>query len=134
MRHTFSAVSLFLLLSCATSREARIRDEIQTEYNRLAAAFNRQDIDAVLSFRMPSFETFGPQGQHNTATEMAEYTRNWLLVQNKPPIETRFTVQSLEIRSDDEVAVRVLQWASRYQDRDGKRVHVEHEVTQRETW
>lgn len=86
-------VLVLLVAACATSApEPRIRNEIQAEYDKLAAAFSRQDVDAVLSFRLPTFETFGPQGQHNTAAEMAEYTRNWLLVQNKPPIDVRFTV------------------------------------------
>lgn len=128
------SICLSLLISCASSRESRIRDEIQAEYDRLAEAFERRDIDAVLSFRLPNFETFGPQGQHNNAAEMAEYTRNWLMVQNHPPIEASFKILSLEVRSDDEAAVKVLQRAGRYQDRDGKRRHVVHEVVQRETW
>jgi ketosteroid isomerase-like protein len=128
------SICLSLLISCASSPEARVAKEIQEEYDKLAAAFDRQDIDAVLSFRLPTFETFGPDGQHNNAAEMAEYTRNWLLVQNKPPIESRFTILSLELRSPTEAAVTVVQRVSRYQDREGKRVHVEHEVTQRETW
>lgn len=126
--------AVLLLFACASAPESDIRAELQARYDELAAAFNRRDIDAVLAFRLPAFETFGPEGQHNTAAEMAEYTRNWLLVQNHPPIDSRFTVQSVEVRSKDEVAVRVVQRVSRYQDRDGKRVHVEHEVTQRETW
>jgi len=133
MRRALSAV-LLVLAACATAPDVRIQKEIQAEYDRLASASNRQDIDAVLSFRLPTFEAFGPQGQHNNAAEMAEYTRNWLLVQNKPPIDVKFTIQSVELRSEKEAAVKVLQRASRYQDREGKRVHVEHEVVQRETW
>ena len=126
--------AILVIAACASTREVRVRNEIQAQYDKLGAAFDRQDIDAVLSFRLPTFETFGPQGQHNTAVEMAEYTRNWLMVQNKPPIDVKMTVQSIELRSPTEAAVKVLQRASRYQDRDGKRVHVVHEVVQRETW
>ncbi len=133
MRRTLAAV-LFVIAGCASAPEARLKNEIQAEYDKLAAASNRRDIDAVLSFRLPTFESFGPNGQHNNAAEMAQYTRNWLMVQNKPPIDVRFTVLSLEVRSKDEVAAKVLQRASRYQDREGKLAHVEHEVVQRETW
>lgn len=126
-----SAAAFLLFLACATTPESRIRSEIQAEYDKLGAASNRQDIDAVLSFRLPNFESFPPEGGRHDAAQMAEYTRNWLMVQNKPPIDVRFTVLSVEVRSNDEAAVKVLQRASRYQDHDGKRVHVEHEVVQR---
>jgi len=128
--------TMLLVVACATtSSEQRLQREIQAEYDKLGAAFSRQDLDAVLSFRTDDFQTFPPNGDAPTTTaEMKEYTRNWLLVQNKPPIKVRMTVESLEVRSKDEVAAHVLQWASRYQDRDGKLVHVVHEVRQRETW
>jgi ketosteroid isomerase-like protein len=127
---------LMLISACAgVPDELRLAREIQAEYDQLAAAYNRADVDAILSFRLPNFETFPPSGeyQHMDAAQMRKYTQDWFDL-NKPPIEVRFTVESLEVRSADEVAVKVLQWASRYQDREGKRVHVEHEVRQRETW
>ena len=129
-------LALMLVAACAaTSIEQRLQREIQSEYDKLSAAFERQDVDAVLSFRTDDFHTISPTGDAPmNAEQMKEYTRNWLQVQNKPPIKVRMTVESIEVRSNDEVAAHVLQWASRYQDREGKRVHVEHEVRQRETW
>jgi ketosteroid isomerase-like protein len=127
---------MLLISACAvTPDEVRIKREIQAQYDRLGAAFERADIDAILSFRQPNFETFQPSGeyQHMDAAQMRQYTVDWFNL-NKPPIEVSFTVESIEVRSKDEAAVKVLQRASRYQDRDGKRVHVEHEVRQRETW
>jgi ketosteroid isomerase-like protein len=123
--------ALLLLLGCATSNPA-VR-EIRAQYDALERAYAARDIDAVLASRSPDFETFGPQGQHDTYATMAEYTRQWLS-NNKPPIDSKFTIESVEYHSSDEVAVHVLQRVSRYQDRDGKRVHVVHEVRQRETW
>lgn len=133
---TFAATLLLVLTACASATsESRVRDTIQAEYDKLAAAFERQDVDGVLSFRAPDFHTVTPDGgPPNNYEAMATYTRNWLLVQNKPPIEVDFQVLSIEMQSPDLAAVRVLQKASRYQDREGKRVHVRHEVTQRETW
>jgi ketosteroid isomerase-like protein len=132
---TFAATLILVLAACATTPAPRVHDQIQAEYDKLAAAFERQDVDGVLSFRAPDFHTIPPNGgPPDTYEAMANYTRNWLLVQNKPPIEVDFTVLSIEMQSPDIAAVKVLQKASRYQDREGKRVHVRHEVTQRETW
>jgi ketosteroid isomerase-like protein len=127
---------LLLISACAgVPDDVRVKKEIQAEYDRLGAAFNRADVDAILAFRTPDFETFPPGGeqQHMDAAQMRQYTVDWFNL-NKPPVEVRFTVESVDVRSPDEVAVKVRQWASRYQDREGKRVHVEHEVHQRETW
>lgn len=135
MMKTFAATLIFVLAACASTSESRVRDEIQSEYDKLAAAFERQDVDGVLSFRAPDFHAIPPNGGPPDNYEaMANYARNWLLVQNKPPIEVDFEVLSIEMRTPDIAAAKVLQKASRYQDREGKRVHVRHEVTQRETW
>ena len=103
---------LMLISACTgTPAELRIQREIQAEYDKLAAAY------------APRLD----------AKQMARYTRDWFEL-NQQPIEVGFTVESVELRSKDEAAVMVLQRASRYQDREGKRVRVEHEVRQRETW
>lgn len=127
---------VMLVAACATlTDEERAQREIQAEYDKLAAAFERQDVDGVLSFRTDDFHTIGPDGNPPMdAAQMKEYTRHWLQVQNKPPIDVRFTIESLELLSTDEAAAHVLQWASRYQEREGKLAHVVHEVRQRETW
>jgi ketosteroid isomerase-like protein len=121
--------------ACASVPEdVRVQREIQAQYDRLASAFNRQDVDGVLSFRTRDMIVHGPNGEEQTFEQMAEYTRNWLLVQNKPPIDVSFTVESVELLPDGAAAAKVTQRASRYQDREGKRVHVRHVVQQRETW
>ena len=126
------AVALFLLGSCATATTSAERD-IRAQYDRLERAFEAQDIATILAIRHPQMETFGPDGQRNDYAGMAEYTRQWFIT-NKPPIESHFTMQSIEVLSADEIAVQVLQRASRYQEREGKLRRVEHEVRQRETW
>jgi|ERR1051325_1583598 ketosteroid isomerase-like protein len=125
-------LALVLLAACASARSTAER-EIRAQYDALERAYVARDIPAILALRDTSFETFGPQGQHDDYARMAEYTRQWFEL-NKPPIKTRFTIESIELTSPDEAAVRVLQWASRYQERDGKLRLVEHEVRQRETW
>ena len=132
---TILCALLVATVACASVPEnVRVQREIQAEYDKLSAAFNRQDVDGVLSFRTPDFFVHGPQGERQTFEQMAEYTRNWLLVQNKPPIDVSVTVESVELLPDGAAAAKVTQRASRYQDREGKRVHVGHVVQQRETW
>ena len=130
MNTTLALIAL-LLGSCATDTSAE-RD-IRAQYDRLERAFETQDMATILAIRHPQLETFGPDGQRNDYASMAEYTRQWF-INNKPPIQSQFTMQSIEVVSADEIAVQVLQRASRYQERDGKLRRVEHEVTQRETW
>ena len=125
-------LALLLLASCVSTSTSPER-EIRAQYDALERALAARDIAAILATRDPAFETFGPEGQRDDFARMAEYTRRWF-EQNKDPIETHMTIESIEQRSPDEVAVRVLQRASRYQERDGRLRRVEHEVRQRETW
>lgn len=127
------AVAISLHLAACASGAATAERAIRSEYDKLERAFAAQDVPAILASRDPSFEVFGPQGQRDDFERMAEYARQWF-VTNKPPIEVRFTIESIEMRSPHEAAVRVLQRASRYQEREGKLRLVEHEVRQRETW
>jgi len=135
MRSFIYSMLILSLFACsvASATPADVQREIQSEYDKLAAAFAVRDLQKILTFRSPEFETFGPQGQHDDYERMAEYTRIWLQ-NNQPPIEVKFTIESIEIGSSDRAVVRVLQRASRYQEIDGKRRRVEHEVRQRETW
>lgn len=129
-RLTFAA--LLLLTACASGHDATER-AIRQQYDVLERAFAAGDIPTILATRDPALEVFGPNGQHDDYARMAEYTRQWFIT-NKPPIEVHFTIESIEQRTPDEAAVRVLQRASRYQEREGRLARVEHEVRQRETW
>jgi ketosteroid isomerase-like protein len=129
---TLWMLPVLLLLSCASS-QTTVEREIRAQYDKLERAFGARDADAIFALRSADFETFAPDGHHDTAENMKEYTRRWF-ANNQPPIEVHFTLTSFDIRSASEVAVMTIQRASRYQQRDGKLRHVEHEVTQRETW
>jgi ketosteroid isomerase-like protein len=129
------AVILAWLLGCASTPAdpATVRREVEAQYGRLAAAFQRQDVSAVLGMRTPDFHTIGPDGRHLDATEMEAYTRHWFEM-NHPPIVVRFTVRSIAAVGPDDVAVTVFQEGSRFQELAGKRRRVDHNVIQRETW
>ncbi len=127
------ALALSLLLSFACASTTSVRSEIQAQYDRLAKAFEREDVDAVLSFRTPDFHTTGPDGRHLTYEEMKDYTRNWFEI-NHQPIRVRMTVREVEMNGTDEAAVTVFQEGSRRQEVNGKMSTVAHSVIQRETW
>jgi hypothetical protein len=133
MRRPSVTLLLLLLGACSSTQNQSIERGIRSGYDNLERAFEAQDTPGILAMRAPNFEAFGPQGQHDDYAAMAEYTRRWF-TNNKPPIEVHFTIQSIDVRSPDEAAVKVLQRASRYQEIEGHRRKVEHEVTQRETW
>jgi hypothetical protein len=128
-----AVAALLLFLASCTSAGSSAERAIRAQYDVLERAFEARDVDGVIAMRDLKFEAFGPQGQRDDYEKMAEYTRQWF-ANNQPPIKTRITIESIEMRSPDEAAVRVLQWASRYQEREGKVRRVEHEVRQRETW
>ena len=130
MRSLFALA--FLFLSCTTAAPSPQR-EIRAQYDRLERAFESRDIPTILSIRDPRLEVIGPNGQHDDYAHMAEYTRQWFET-NKSPIKSRFTLESFDMLPNGDVAVHTLQYASRYQERDGKLRKVEHEVRQRETW
>lgn len=134
MRRFILAVCL-LAAACATaeSREERVKREIRATYDQLEQAFDAMNADKVISFRDPSLITIGPDGRSNNYEQMAEYTRRWFTT-NKPPIKVQFKFLSVDVKSDDEVAVTNLQEAWRYQDLAGKRRENHHTVVQTETW
>lgn len=128
-----TAILFSLVLSFACASTGSVRSEIQAQYDRLAKASEREDVDAVLSFRTADFNTTGPDGRHLTYEEMKDYTRNWFAI-NHPPIRVRMTVREVEMNGPDEAAVTVFQEGSRRQEVNGKMSTVEHSVIQRETW
>jgi len=127
------AILLSLILSVACATAADVRSEIQAQYDALARAFEREDLEGVLSFRTPDFSTIGPDGRHLTYAEMVDYARGWFEL-NQQPIRTRMTIREIEMNGPDEAAVTVFQEASRRQEVDGKLRTVETSVVQRETW
>jgi ketosteroid isomerase-like protein len=128
------AIIIAWLVGCAAAAPDRavVERELRGEYDALATAFERQDIDAVLAFRADDFHTIGPDGRHLNAEEMERYTRDWF-ERNRPPIRTRFTLRDIRVDAD-RATVTVFQEASRRQLLAGRERLVEHSVIQDETW
>jgi hypothetical protein len=105
---------------------------IQRQYERLAHAFEAMNVDSILAIRSADFNAT-VNGERQDAAQMREVL-NQFFVLNKPPIKTWLTMRSAEKAGPDTVRVQIFQQASRYQDLAGNLRHVEHDVTQRETW
>jgi ketosteroid isomerase-like protein len=131
---SLTLVATLFAVRCASTAAATER-QLRAEYDSLERAYAAQDLSAILATRAEGFEVVDPVDVNDSLNyeKFVEAMRRWLDL-NKPPIDFRITIESIEIRSPDEAAVRVLQRASRYQQKDDGLHHVEHEVRQRETW
>ena len=127
-------VATFYAVGC-TSVPDDVQQQIRTQYDLIERAYAAQNLPAILATRAEGFEIVDPVNNDDNLNDekFVELMRMWF-EKNKPPIVFRVTIESIEIRSSDEVAVRVLQRASRYQQRDDHLHHIEHEVRQREMW
>lgn len=127
-------VSAFLLSACASGTDS-IAKVIRARYASLDRAYAAQNFDAVMALRHPDLEVVDPgaEGGIETYEQYAGLMRRWF-AENKPPIDVRHVIESIEVRSPDEVAVRVVQRGSRYRGEGESFRHVVHEVRQRETW
>jgi ketosteroid isomerase-like protein len=128
------ALAAVVLASCV-SPSSSIEREIRAQYDRIERAYAAQDLDAVMASRHADVETVVPmsEGEIEGYDQQLRLMQRWFN-ENKPPIDVRYSIESIDVRSADEVAVRVLQRGSRYREMDGQRRHVRHEVRQRETW
>jgi len=129
-----SLSAFFLLTSCVLTSSS-IEREIRKQYELLERAYVAQDLAAVMASRDASLQVIvpGTDGEIENYEQTAQLMRRWF-AENKPPIDVRYIIESIEVRSSDEVSARVLQRGSRYREGpDGLR-HVKHEVRQRETW
>jgi hypothetical protein len=106
--------------------------QLQARYAELAQANERRDLAAILALRSPDFPTNGPNGQHSTYADMAEYSRR-LVSAIRPPIRLRNTILTLSVQGDT-AAVEVLQEFSRRQLVDSVERAVDTSVLQRERW
>lgn len=106
---------------------------IRDQYARLTRAFESMQVDSILAIRSPEFSATPPGAPKQDAAQMRQVLDQFFIT-NKPPIKTWMTIRSAERLGADTIRVVVLQQASRYQDLAGKRRHVEHDVTQNETW
>jgi ketosteroid isomerase-like protein len=108
------------------------RTAIEAQYQRLAEAIRRNDVEGILALQAPDFSSRNPNGTFDFAA-MERYTRR-LAAAVDSVIHIRNVVRSFEERGDTSVA-DVCQEFSRIQRLgDGPRHRIDTSVLQRESW
>jgi ketosteroid isomerase-like protein len=108
------------------------RTAIEAQYQRLAEAIRRNDVEGILALQAPDFSSRNPNGTFDFAA-MERYTRR-LAAAVDSVIHIRNVVRSFEERGDTSVA-DVCQEFSRIQRLgDGRRHRIDTSVLQRESW
>jgi len=109
-----------------------VRAALEAQYAKLAEAVRNKDFDAFQAVRTADFSAIDENGRRQPAEAMALRART-LLERIQPPIETSFTIGTIDLQGDRAVAT-VRQYFSRMQEMAGALRKVENHVTQDETW
>jgi len=109
-----------------------VRTALEAQYAKLAEAVRNKDFEAFQSVRTVDFSVIDENGRRQSADAMAQRARA-LLERIQSPIESSFTIGTIELEGDRAVAT-VRQYFSRMQEMAGALRKVENHVTQDETW
>ena len=134
LSHVGLALSLAGVVTAApTSLPAQnARAAIEAQYQRLAEAIRRNDVEGILAVQAPDFSSDNPTGTFDYAA-MERYTRRMVAAVDSV-IHIRNVIRSFEERGDTSVA-DVCQEFSRVQRLgDGGRHRIDTSVLQRESW
>ena len=129
-------IAALLLLAVVPTLPAKrtVREELEAQYAKLAAANASKDIAAIMALKSDTFYTIGPRGELNDRITMEGYSRRFL-EPLRPPIEITQTILDLKVSEHELVAVvTIQQQISRMREIDGVLRKVETSVVQRETW
>lgn len=109
------------------------RAAIASQYQQLADALRRNDVEGILALQAPDFSSRNPDGNIFDFDAMERYTRR-LAAAVDSVIHIRNVIRSFEDHGDTTVA-DVCQEFSRLQRLgDGRRHRIDTSVLQRETW
>src|SRR5687768_6241653 len=132
MTKTIAILLLFAVVPAPPAKRT-VREELEAQYVKLAAANERKDIAAIMALKSDTFYTIGPQGELNDRITMEGYSRRFL-EPLRPPIEITQTILDLKVSEHELVAiVTIQQQISRMREIDGTLRKVETSVVQRET-
>ena len=135
LRHLSLAMSLGGMLA-ATPKLLPAQDSrtaIEAQYQQLAEAIRRNDVEGILAVQAPDFSSRNPNGSTFDFAAMERYTRR-LAAAVDSVIHIRNVIRTFEERGDTSVA-DVCQEFSRIQRLgDGRPHRVDTSVLQRETW
>ena len=106
---------------------------IGAQYNKLAEAMTKKDLDALFALYAPDFHAMTPTGEVWTRERSLAYQRNGL-AQVKETTHVSDTILWLTICGDDQATATVLQVWHRTQIMAGKLRRVETNAVQDEHW
>src|SRR5688572_27042392 len=113
------AVLLLLTVVPAPLAKRTVREELEAQYEKLAAAHVRRDLAAIMALKTNTFYTIGPQGELNDRISMEAHSRRFL-EGLRPPITIQQTILDLKVSEYELVAiVTVHQDISRFREIDG---------------
>jgi ketosteroid isomerase-like protein len=134
-RRLAPAALTLALAACDPPRPAPqpdARAEVETQYERLAEAIRRGDLEAVLAVQAPDFTSRNPSGEAFDYAAMAEYTRRMTSAIDSV-IHVRNRIREFTVRGDTAVA-DVCQEFSRVQRVGDSLRRVDTSALQTETW
>lgn len=133
MTKTIAVLLLFAVVPAQPVKRT-VREELDAQYTKLAAANERKDIAAIMALKSDTFYTIGPKGELNDRISMEAYSRRFL-EPLRPPIKIQQTILDLNVSEHELVAiVTIHQQVSRFREIEGALRKVETSVVQRETW
>jgi len=141
MLATCALLSVMLVSACGApspratvgTDTARVRQELEQQYQRLASASLSHDLAGMLALRTADFHAITPEGRTQDYATMATYTEG-ILNGIKKWNRATFTIDSLRVSGDTAFAT-IAQHLDRMALRQDNAVHhVQTWVTQRETW
>jgi len=138
MKLRYGALALALAfiadVSTVAQEDPDIRKELETQYQKLAEAHEREDLVTILNMKTADFHSIFPDGRVGDCKQMEQYSKQFL-ESNEPPYHIKVTIQKLTVSENKLIAVaEVLQEATRYRELAGQRRKVDTSVLQRETW
>lgn len=128
-------VLALLLCGCATIDPGgtdTVRKQLELQYQALAEANARRDVNAMAAMWSDGFSMIGSDG---TATGASEVRSIWqeLFDTSLDPLHFRYTIQALELR-EGEAVTTIQREVSRMLAIDGELRQVDTVATQQETW
>ncbi|HEX8691307.1 MAG TPA: nuclear transport factor 2 family protein [Longimicrobium sp.] len=108
------------------------RAEVEAQYERLAEAIRRNDLEAILALQAPDFTSRNPNGQAFDYAAMEDYTRRMTSAIDSV-IHIRNRIREFTLRGDTAVA-DVCQELSRIQRIGDSPRRVDTSALQTETW
>jgi ketosteroid isomerase-like protein len=93
------AVAIVTTLPVCAENNAKIQPTIQTNYDRINAAFLRKDIQGATALFAPDYVSISPEGQKQTLAEFREHYDNLFNRFNIKLTSNKTTIKNIDVNS-----------------------------------